>query len=112
MIPRYTRPEMAAIWDPQTRYRIWFEIVRGATTSQGQMYPCPLRRRCRDGVRGCARRKAGPWRVGQAACTGWADASSGQDALRRFPQHRIKWDDPSGDEWDHVHLPRLHPHLG
>src|SRR6516162_8444076 len=30
--------------------------VRGATTSQGQMYPCPLRRRCRDGVRGCARR--------------------------------------------------------
>src|SRR6478672_10807795 len=69
--------------------------VRGATTSQGQMYPCPLRRRCRDGVRGCARRKAGPWRVGQAACTVWADASSGQDALRRFPQHRIKWDDPS-----------------
>jgi RNA-directed DNA polymerase len=49
---------------------------------------------------------------GQAACTVWADASSGQDALRRFPQHRIKWDDPSGDEWDHVHLPRLHPHLG
>src|SRR5215471_10998037 len=26
MIPRYTRPEMAAIWDPQTRFRIWFEI--------------------------------------------------------------------------------------
>jgi adenylosuccinate lyase len=26
MIPRYTRPEMAAIWDPQSRYRIWFEI--------------------------------------------------------------------------------------
>src|SRR5262245_35559689 len=26
MIPRYTRPEMATIWDPQTRYRIWFEI--------------------------------------------------------------------------------------
>jgi adenylosuccinate lyase len=26
MIPRYTRPEMGAIWDPQTRYRIWFEI--------------------------------------------------------------------------------------
>src|SRR3954469_10964104 len=26
MIPRYTRPEMAAIWDPQMRYRIWFEI--------------------------------------------------------------------------------------
>jgi adenylosuccinate lyase len=26
MIPRYTRPTMAAIWDAQTRYRIWFEI--------------------------------------------------------------------------------------
>jgi adenylosuccinate lyase len=26
MIPRYTRPEMAQIWDAQTRYRIWFEI--------------------------------------------------------------------------------------
>src|ERR1700759_1713388 len=26
MIPRYTRPEMAAIWSPQTRFRIWFEI--------------------------------------------------------------------------------------
>src|SRR5258708_8143530 len=26
MIPRYTRPEMAAIWDPERRYGIWFEI--------------------------------------------------------------------------------------
>lgn len=26
MIPRYTRPEMAAIWSPETRFRIWFEI--------------------------------------------------------------------------------------
>ena len=26
MIPRYSRPEMASIWDPQTRFRIWFEI--------------------------------------------------------------------------------------
>jgi adenylosuccinate lyase len=26
MIPRYSRPEMVAIWDPQTRFRIWFEI--------------------------------------------------------------------------------------
>ncbi len=26
MIPRYSRPEMAEIWAPQTRYRIWFEI--------------------------------------------------------------------------------------
>src|SRR3984893_10064133 len=26
MIPRYTRPQMAAIWEPQTRFRIGFEI--------------------------------------------------------------------------------------
>lgn len=26
MIPRYARPEMTAIWSPETKYRIWFEI--------------------------------------------------------------------------------------
>jgi adenylosuccinate lyase len=26
MIPRHTRPEMAAIWSPETRFRIWFKI--------------------------------------------------------------------------------------
>jgi adenylosuccinate lyase len=26
MIPRYSRPEMTAIWEPQARFRIWFEI--------------------------------------------------------------------------------------
>ena len=26
MIPRYSRPEMVAIWSPQTEFRIWFEI--------------------------------------------------------------------------------------
>src|SRR6204780_1537172 len=26
MISRYTRPEMAAIWEAQTRFKIWFEI--------------------------------------------------------------------------------------
>src|SRR5271168_4441222 len=26
MIPRYSRPEMVAIWAPQTRFKIWFEI--------------------------------------------------------------------------------------
>src|SRR5580704_17798402 len=31
MIPRYSRPEMAAIWDAQTRFRIWFEIEAHAT---------------------------------------------------------------------------------
>ncbi len=26
MIPRYARPEMVAVWSPETRFRIWFEI--------------------------------------------------------------------------------------
>src|SRR5580693_5335913 len=26
MIPRYSRPEMSAIWEARTRFRIWFEI--------------------------------------------------------------------------------------
>jgi adenylosuccinate lyase len=26
MIPRYSRPDMVAIWSPETKYRIWFEI--------------------------------------------------------------------------------------
>jgi adenylosuccinate lyase len=26
MIPRYSRPEMAGIWEPENRFRIWFEI--------------------------------------------------------------------------------------
>src|SRR5690348_18189672 len=26
MIPRYSRPEMSAIWEPENRFRIWLEI--------------------------------------------------------------------------------------
>ena len=26
MIPRYSRPDMGAIWEPDNRFRIWFEI--------------------------------------------------------------------------------------
>ena len=41
MIPRYTRPEMAAIWDPQTRYRIWFEIEAHATDALADLGVVP-----------------------------------------------------------------------
>jgi adenylosuccinate lyase len=37
MIPRYTRPEMAAIWDPQARYRIWFEIEAHAADAMAEL---------------------------------------------------------------------------
>ncbi len=31
MVPRYARPAMTAIWEPQARFRIWFEIEAHAT---------------------------------------------------------------------------------
>src|SRR5438128_12397815 len=37
MIPRYTRKESAAIWDPQTRYRIWFEIEAHAADAMAEL---------------------------------------------------------------------------
>jgi adenylosuccinate lyase len=37
MIPRYTRPEMAAIWSPQTRMRIWFEIEAHAADAMAEL---------------------------------------------------------------------------
>jgi adenylosuccinate lyase len=33
MIPRYSRSEMVAIWSPETKFRIWFEIEAHATTA-------------------------------------------------------------------------------
>ena len=37
MIPRYTRPEMAAVWEPQTRFRIWFEIEAHAAEAMAEL---------------------------------------------------------------------------
>ena len=41
MIPRYSRPEMAAIWEPQTRFRIWFEIEAHATDALAELGVVP-----------------------------------------------------------------------
>jgi adenylosuccinate lyase len=37
MIPRYSRPEMVAIWEPETRFRIWFEIEAHAATAMANI---------------------------------------------------------------------------
>ena len=37
MIPRYSRPEMVAIWEPDTRFRIWFEIEAHAATAMADI---------------------------------------------------------------------------
>jgi len=41
MIPRYSRPEMAAIWSPDTRFRIWFEIEAYATEAMAELGVVP-----------------------------------------------------------------------
>jgi len=37
MIPRYARPEMTAIWSPDTKYRIWFEIEAYAADRMAEL---------------------------------------------------------------------------
>jgi adenylosuccinate lyase len=37
MIPRYTNPEMAAIWAPEARFRIWFEIEAHAADAMAEL---------------------------------------------------------------------------
>jgi adenylosuccinate lyase len=37
MIPRYSRPDMAAIWSPETRFRIWFEIEAHAADAMADL---------------------------------------------------------------------------
>ncbi len=41
MIPRYSRPEMAAIWSPETKYRIWFEIEAAALDAMAELGQVP-----------------------------------------------------------------------
>jgi adenylosuccinate lyase len=41
MIPRYSRPEMAAIWAPENRYRIWFEVEALAAEGMARIGAIP-----------------------------------------------------------------------
>jgi adenylosuccinate lyase len=41
MIPRYTRPEMASIWEAQTRFKIWFEIEAHAADALAELEVIP-----------------------------------------------------------------------
>jgi adenylosuccinate lyase len=40
-VPRYTRPQMAAIWTPETRFRIWFEIEAHAADAMAELGMIP-----------------------------------------------------------------------
>ena len=37
MIPRYSRAEMTSIWEPETRFRIWFEIEAHAAAAMAEI---------------------------------------------------------------------------
>ena len=41
MIPRYSRAEMVKIWEPETRFRIWFEIEAHATDALAELGVVP-----------------------------------------------------------------------
>src|SRR5918995_1321881 len=41
MVPRYSRPDMVAIWSPETKFRIWFEIEAHATTALADLGVVP-----------------------------------------------------------------------
>ena len=41
MITRYSRPEMVAIWTPETRFRIWFEIEAHACDALAELGVIP-----------------------------------------------------------------------
>jgi adenylosuccinate lyase len=62
MVPRYTRPEMEAIWAPANRFRIWFEIEALAAEAMAELgtIPASAARNIRE--RGGARIRA----IGQA----------------------------------------------
>ena len=41
MIPRYSRPEMVAIWSPENKFRIWYEIEAHACDAQAALGVIP-----------------------------------------------------------------------
>jgi adenylosuccinate lyase len=41
MIPRYSRPDMVAIWSAESKFRIWFEIEAHATTALAKLGVVP-----------------------------------------------------------------------
>ena len=41
MIPRYSRPQIAAIWSPESKFQIWFEIEAHACDAQAKLSVIP-----------------------------------------------------------------------
>jgi len=41
MVPRYARPEMSALWEPEAKFRIWFEIEAYAAEAMAEIGVIP-----------------------------------------------------------------------
>ena len=41
MIPRYSRPDMVAIWSPETKFKIWYEIEAHACDAMAKLGVIP-----------------------------------------------------------------------
>ena len=78
MVPRYTRPQMAAIWSPEERFRIWFEIEALAAEAMARLGTIP-----EDAAR-VIREKGAP----RAASIGAAEVEA-IDAIERVTRHDV-----------------------
>lgn len=78
MVPRYTRPEMAAIWSPEERFRIWFEIEALAAEAMAELGTVP-----RESAR--AIREAGARKVADITAADLARI----DEIERVTRHDV-----------------------
>ncbi|MEJ0015081.1 MAG: adenylosuccinate lyase [Acetobacteraceae bacterium] len=78
MVPRYTRPEMEAIWAPTNRYRIWFEIEALAAEGMARIGAIP------ESAAQAIRAKGGA----KVAAIGQADVER-IDAIERETRHDV-----------------------
>ncbi|MBP0465462.1 adenylosuccinate lyase [Roseomonas sp. PWR1] len=78
MVPRYSRPQMEAIWSPAARYRIWFEIEALAAEAMASIGTIPA-----DAAR-IIREKGAP----RAAAISDADVAA-IDAIERETRHDV-----------------------
>jgi adenylosuccinate lyase len=78
MIPRYSRPEMAAIWASENRYRIWFEVEALAAEGMARIGAIP------DEAARTIREKGGP----KLAAMNAADVER-IDAIERETRHDV-----------------------
>ena len=78
MVPRYSRPQMAAIWSPEERYRIWFEIEALAAEAMAELGTIPAE------AAAAIRAKGAP----RAAAIGPAEVEA-IDAIERVTRHDV-----------------------